>query len=494
MSVMVALSLPVTRGGARLRAPRRARATGTTPVALLSAVSSHPIKTLVRRAALAATASALLALTSIHPTHAGSVPFVTTEIKQLQERNTARVTASNPIGEHTQLDAEELTNVALFKRTTPSVAFIVNKQKQNSPYGYALDATETPIGAGSGFVWDTKGHVVTNFHVVRGASEVVVRFQNDAKEYVAKTLGWDEDKDIAVLEVAFLDEEVERLDENVEIAPAPHPIPLGKSSTLQVGQKVYAIGNPFGLDNTLTQGVVSGLGRTIHAASTGRPIAGVIQTDAAINPGNSGGPLLDSNGLLIGVNTAIVSSSGGFAGVGFALPIDALVGIVDQIINFGEVTRPVMGLFLAPDGALSQVYARREVTPRQRPFSATRFFSHLLVLTNQIHLPSALTQRGDNKLDDTNGVWVLGVVKGGPGERAGIRGAARDGTGGDIFTGDVIVGVGDVAVNDSSDLYRALDEMRGGDAVRIRVRRGENGTEVTLKMVLGEKVTRFGAT
>ena len=297
-----------------------------------------------------------------------------------------------------------------------------------------------------------------------------------------------------MLEVAFLDDEVERLDENVEIAPAPHPIPLGKSSTLQVGQKVYAIGNPFGLDNTLTQGVVSGLGRTIHAASTGRPIAGVIQTDAAINPGNSGGPLLDSNGLLIGVNTAIVSSSGGFAGVGFALPIDALVGIVDQIINFGEVTRPVMGLFLAPDGALSQVYARREVTPRQRPFSATRFFSHLLVLTNQIHLPSALTQRGDNKLDDTNGVWVLGVVKGGPGERAGIRGAARDGTGGDIFTGDVIVGVGDVAVNDSSDLYRALDEMRGGDAVRIRVRRGENGTEVTLKMVLGEKVTRFGAT
>ena len=342
-----------------------------------------------------------------------------------------------PAGVASELDAEESANVRLFRESTPSVAFITNKILQRvSPY--SLDATEVPRGAGSGFVWDDAGHVVTNYHVVRDANEVTVKFQGDPKEYSARVLGYDDDKDIAVLEVTTPGRRL-------------RPIPLGRSSTLMVGQKVFAIGNPFGLDHTLTTGVVSGVGREIESGNTGRPIAGVIQTDAAINPGNSGGPLLDSSGRLVGVNTAIASPSGAFAGVGFALPIDSVKGIVEQIVQFGRVTRPVMGLVLAPDGALTQLLGP----------------------------------------DARDGVLVLGVQPGGPAERAGMRGTVRDSVTGDVTLGDVVVGMNDAPVRNSSDLYRALDELQAGDELRVRVRRGRDA-EVTLNMRLGEKVTKFG--
>ena len=265
--------------------------------------------------------------------------------------------------------------------------------------------TEVPVGAGTGFVWDDKGHVVTNFHVVKGANQLAVTFQGVSKTYEAKLLGYDEDKDVAVL----------RVDK-----PDTRPIPLGKSSTLLVGQKVFAIGNPFGLDHTLTTGIVSGLGRELPSGNTGRPILGVIQTDAAINPGNSGGPLLDSRGRLIGVNTAIYSPSGASAGVGFALPVDNVKGIVEQIIQFGRVTRPVLGLVLAPDGALQQL----------------------------------IGENGRNA-----GVLVLGVPEGGPAARAGIVGTIRDTLRGDITLGDIIVRFNETEVKNSSDLYRALERV-----------------------------------
>jgi S1-C subfamily serine protease len=232
---------------------------------------------------------------------------------------------------------------------------------------------------------------------------------------------------------------------------------------------VFAIGNPFGLDHTLTTGVVSGVGREIASAATGRPIAGVIQTDAAINPGNSGGPLLDSNGSLIGVNTAIASPSGAFAGVGFALPIDAVKGIVEQIVRFGEVTRPVMGLVLAPDGSLAQLLGPEVLRAWDRNASTT-------------DVPAS------------GGVLILSVVKDGPADAAGARGTTRDPSSDDVRVGDVVVRLGDAPVRDSSDLYRALDELRGGDDVQVRVRRGAEGREITLDMVMGEKVTRFGPT
>ena len=342
-----------------------------------------------------------------------------------------------PAGVASELDAEESANVRLFRENTPSVAFITNKVlRRTSPY--SLDATEVPRGAGSGFVWDDAGHVVTNYHVVRDANEVTVKFQGDPKEYSARVLGYDDDKDIAVLEVTTPGRRL-------------RPIPLGRSSALMVGQKLFAIGNPFGLDHTLTTGVVSGVGREIESGNTGRPIAGVIQTDAAINPGNSGGPLLDSSGRLVGVNTAIASPSGAFAGVGFALPIDSVKGIVEQIIQFGRVTRPIMGLVLAPDGALTQLLGP----------------------------------------DARDGVLVLGVQLNGPAERAGMRGTVRDSVTGDVTLGDIVVGVNDAPVRNSSDLYRALDELKAGDELRVRVRRGRDA-EVTLEMRLGEKVTRFG--
>ena len=340
-----------------------------------------------------------------------------------------------PDGTPTKLDAEETDNVRLFRDATPSVAFITNKQLVQSRY--SLDATETPVGAGTGFVWDDKGHVVTNFHVVKGANELSVTFQGDQKTYGAKLLGYDEDKDVAVLSVE---------------KPELRPIPLGCSSTLLVGQKVFAIGNPFGLDHTLTTGIVSGLGRELPSGNTGRPILGVIQTDAAINPGNSGGPLLDSRGRLIGVNTAIYSPSGASAGVGFALPVDNVKGIVEQIIQFGRVTRPVLGLVLAPDGALRQLI-------------------------------------GENGRDA--GVLVLGVPEGGPAARAGIVGTVRDTLRGDITLGDVIVRFNDEDVKNSSDLYRALDMARVGQEVTLTVRRGNAKVEVNV--TLGEKVTKFDA-
>ena len=340
-----------------------------------------------------------------------------------------------PDGTPTKLDAEETDNVRLFRDATPSVAFITNKQLVQSRY--SLDATETPVGAGTGFVWDDKGHVVTNFHVVKGANELSVTFQGDQKTYGAKLLGYDEDKDVAVLSVE---------------KPELRPIPLGCSSTLLVGQKVFAIGNPFGLDHTLTTGIVSGLGRELPSGNTGRPILGVIQTDAAINPGNSGGPLLDSRGRLIGVNTAIYSPSGASAGVGFALPVDNVKGIVEQIIQFGRVTRPVLGLVLAPDGALRQLI-------------------------------------GENGRDA--GVLVLGVPEGGPAARAGIVGTVRDTLRGDITLGDVIVRFNDEDVKNSSDLYRALDMARVGQEVTLTVRRGNAKVEVSV--TLGEKVTKFDA-
>ena len=340
-----------------------------------------------------------------------------------------------PDGVPTKLDAEETDNVRLFRDATPSVAFITNKQLIQSRY--SLDATEVPVGAGTGFVWDDKGHVVTNFHVVKGANQLAVTFQGDSKTYEAKLLGYDEDKDVAVL----------RVDK-----PDARPIPLGKSSTLLVGQKVFAIGNPFGLDHTLTTGIVSGLGRELPSGNTGRPILGVIQTDAAINPGNSGGPLRASRGRLIGVNTAIYSPSGASAGVGFALPVDNVKGIVEQIIQFGRVTRPVLGLVLAPDGALQQL----------------------------------IGENGRNA-----GVLVLGVPEGGPAARAGIVGTIRDTLRGDITLGDIIVRFNETEVKNSSDLYRALDMAQVGQDVKLTVRRG--GAVVTVDVKLGEKVTKFDA-
>lgn len=320
-----------------------------------------------------------------------------------------------------RLTEGERETVNLFNNAKESVVYITNVAVRRD--AFTLDLTEAPQGAGSGVVWDAKGHIVTNYHVIDRANQLKVSFQpkrgaglQGQKVYDASVVGFDEDKDIAVLRVT-----------DPEALLEMKPLVIGKSSEAMVGQRVYAIGNPFGLDHTLTTGIISGLGREIQSGNTGRPIEGIIQTDAAINPGNSGGPLLNSSGQLIGINTAIYSASGTSSGVGFALPSDMVSGIVDQIIRYGRVTRPILGVSFAPDGALDQL--------------------------------------------GLGGVLVLDARPGGPAERAGVRSTTRDETG-RLILGDIIIELAGEQIQDSGDLYRTLDKLHVGDVVDLKLLRG----------------------
>nr|ACU20930.1 unknown [Glycine max] len=316
-----------------------------------------------------------------------------------------------------KLQSDELATVRLFQENTPSVVYITNLAvKQDA---FTLDVLEVPQGSGSGFVWDKEGHIVTNYHVIRGASDLKVTLA-DQSTYDANVVGFDQDKDVAVLRV---DAPKDKL----------RPIPIGVSADPLVGQKVYAIGNPFGLDHTLTTGVISGLRREISSAATGRPIQDVIQTDAAINPGNSGGPPLDSSGNLIGINTAIYSPSGASSGVGFSIPVDTVNGIVDQLVKFGKVTRPILGIKFAPDQSVEQL--------------------------------------------GVSGVLVLDAPANGPAGKAGLQSTKRDSYGRPIL-GDIITSVNDKKVTNGSDLYRILDQCKVGDKVIVEVLRGDHKEKI----------------
>ncbi|KAI9120845.1 hypothetical protein K1719_007878 [Acacia pycnantha] len=316
-----------------------------------------------------------------------------------------------------KLQSDELATVRLFQENTPSVVYITNlAAKQDA---FTLDVLEVPQGSGSGFVWDKEGHIVTNYHVIRAASDLRVTLA-DQTIYDAKVVGFDQDKDVAVL---LVDAPKDKL----------RPIPIGVSNDLLVGQKVYAIGNPFGLDHTLTTGVISGLRREISSAVTGRPIQDVIQTDAAINPGNSGGPLLDSSGNLIGINTAIYSPSGASSGVGFSIPVDTVNGIVDQLVKFGKVARPILGIKFAPDQSVEQL--------------------------------------------GVSGVLVLDAPADGPAGKAGLLPTKRDAYG-RLILGDIITSVNGKKVTNGSDLYRILDQCKVGDKVIVEVLRGDQKEKI----------------
>lgn len=326
------------------------------------------------------------------------------------------------------LAADEVSAISVFQRSTPSVVNISNIRDVIGMY--SMDVQRLPAGLGSGFVWDKLGHVVTNYHVIKGASEVRVTLL-DQRSVSARVVGVDPDKDVAVL----------ALDLPPRDAAALIPVTLGSSSDLLVGQRVFAIGNPFGLDHTLTQGIISGVGRELNTGTY--PIKNVIQTDAAINPGNSGGVLLDSRGRLIGIATAIVdpSGTGSNAGVGFAIPIDTVKGLVEQILTYGRVMRPVLGITIAP--------------------------------------PQALRVKGQE------GVLVLEVPPGSPADRAGLRGTSRD-RAGNVILGDVIVSLDGSPVRRVEELLGALDSHRVGDTVTLGVKRGN--ASLDLKVRLGERV------
>ncbi|MGQ0812676.1 MAG: S1C family serine protease [Nitrospiraceae bacterium] len=315
-----------------------------------------------------------------------------------------------------ELGADEQATIGVFEKATRSVVFIANTAIQRDPWSFNL--FETPQGSGSGFVWNQQGHVVTNFHVVYGANTITVTLA-DQTTYKAQVVGADPDHDLAVLHIQAPESTLA-------------PIMIGTSHDLRVGQKVLAIGNPFGLDHTLTTGVVSALGRTIKSLSN-RTIDGVVQTDAAINPGNSGGPLLDSMGRLIGINTQIISPSGAYAGIGFAVPVDTVNRIVPELIRYGKLIRPGLGVTLVPD---------------------------------------AIAKRLGLK-----GVIIGKVLPGSGAERAGLRGA-RETISGRVEIGDIIVGVDGKTVTFLDDLMGALERHKVGDQVMIDVVRGNRRQQV----------------
>jgi S1-C subfamily serine protease len=322
-----------------------------------------------------------------------------------------------------ELGADEQATIEIFKRTSPSVVFITTLSRYVNPW--TRNIREVPKGSGSGFVWDENGHVVTNFHVIRDAGAAHVRL-NDSRVYKATLVGASADHDLAVLRI------------NVPFN-RPSPVPIGTSADLQVGQKTLAIGNPFGLDYTLTTGVISALNRSIDT-DEGHAIDHLIQTDAAINPGNSGGPLIDSAGRLIGINTAIYSPSGAYAGIGFAVPIDTVNRVVPRLIAEGRYLRPTLGVQVDDD-------ASRLVT----------------------------------KELGVQGVLVLSVTAGSSAEQAGIR-ATRITRDGDIVPGDIIQSIGSHAVTSVAELIDALEHFSIGEAVTLTLYR--NGRVSQLQVTL----------
>ena len=324
-----------------------------------------------------------------------------------------------PITARGNLAADEHNTIDVFKKAAPSVVYITSIAVRRNLFN--LNVYEIPRGTGSGFVWDKQGRIVTNYHVISDANRLEVTLA-DHSTWKAVLVGSAPDRDIAVLQISAPKNKL-------------FPLAIGNSDDLQVGQKVFAIGNPFGLDQTLTTGVVSALGREIKSV-TGRKIQDVIQTDAAINPGNSGGPLLDSAGLLIGVNTAIYSPSGGSSGIGFAVPVHEINRVVPQVIRHGRIIRPGLGISLAP-----------------------------AKLAGEFNLP---------------GVLILNVQPGSTAEKAGLR-ATRQVQGG-LVLGDSILAVNGKPVTDYNALRDALEGYQVGDSITLTLLR--DGKEVTTKVTL----------
>ena len=328
-----------------------------------------------------------------------------------------RAPIATPIPEG--LSPEERRDIEVFRRAQGAVVNITSMATRRD--FFTLDVMQIPQGMGSGFVWDQAGHVVTNFHVIENADHLTVTL-SDRSEWDAEVVGATPDKDLAVLRIK---------------APSARLVPLavGESRNLLVGQRVLALGNPFGLDHTLTVGVVSALGRELQSPS-GRTIRDVIQTDAAINPGNSGGPLLDSSGRLIGVNTAIYSPTGASSGIGFAVPVDTVKRLVPQLIQKGHATQPGIGVRTVSDQAARE--------------------------------------------NGIEGVVVLDVARSGPAAQAGIQGIQR--VRGGYQIGDVIVAVNGRRVSKLEEMLDAFETAGVGTSVTLTVQRDGRRRDVRVSL------------
>ena len=319
----------------------------------------------------------------------------------------------------------EKNSISIFQKTASSIVNVSNMKIGRGPFD--MDATEFEAGMGSGFVWDLQGYIVTNFHVVDKGESFLISFKDDKKQYRARLIGADPKKDIAVLKLN-------------ELPKSLNPIIAGVSKTLQVGQKALAIGNPLGLDHTLTTGTISALERKIQGYG-GVSINGMIQTDAAINPGNSGGALLDSQGKLIGINAMIFNGAGAQAnaGLGFAIPVDTVKAIVPQLIKYGKVIRPGLGIAI-----LEENYAARF---------------------------------GVNQ-----GVMIKALDPKGPSAKAGLQGIRSDRRG-QYYIGDIITGIDSTPINNFDDLYSTLDKYKIGDRIKLKYIRNEKIKTVDITLV-----------
>jgi S1-C subfamily serine protease len=325
----------------------------------------------------------------------------------------------------------EKNTISIFKKSVKSVVNVSNIVLARRGGFFDFDITEIPAGQGSGWVWDNKGHIVTNYHVIAKGDNFLISFHKDPKQYKAKIVGAEPRKDIAVLKLT-------------EIPKNLHPVKLGSSKGLQVGQKATAIGNPFGLDHTVTTGIVSATGRKISGVG-GVKIHNMIQTDTSINPGNSGGPLFDSSGNVIGMNTMIFSHSGSSAGVGFAVPIDSIKRIVPQLINNGEVKRPALGIGLLEDRAKDYFGIKK-------------------------------------------GIVIKFVYENSPAKKIGLKGMGKDRYG-RYHIGDIIHKIDGKEVNNYDDIYHALDKYKIGDEVEVHYLRKNKIKKAKLKLTDSSSVT-----
>lgn len=320
----------------------------------------------------------------------------------------------------------EANTIKVFNNSVRSVVNVTSSRRvTRGTFLFDFDVTEIPAGTGSGFVWDKDGHIVTNFHVVEGGSSFLISFHKDKKQYRAKVVGIEPKKDLAVLKL-------------LERPKNLYPITPGDSSALRVGQKALAIGNPFGLDNTLTVGVISALGRKIPSIVRGVKIHGMIQTDCSINPGNSGGPLLDSSGKTIGINALIYSKSGSSAGVSFAVPINTAKRLVPKLIKHGKIKRPSLGIEILEDHYKDYFGIRK-------------------------------------------GVVIKSIAKGSPAHKSGFEGMSYDRYG-RYYLGDIILEVEGKKVNSFDDIYHALDNKKVGDKVVIKYKRKNKILKTSIKL------------
>ncbi|EQC48376.1 trypsin [Bacteriovorax sp. BSW11_IV] len=318
----------------------------------------------------------------------------------------------------------EKNTINVYQQNVNSVVNITNIRKVKRGFIFDYMSTEVPAGAGSGFVWDKDGHIVTNYHVVEDGDKFTVTFHNDKKQYKAKLVGVEPLKDLAVLKLE-------------ERPGSLAPIITGNSKDLVIGQKAMALGNPFGLDHTITAGIISATGRSIKGIG-GVSIANMIQTDTSINPGNSGGPLLDSTGRVIGVNTMIYSQSGSSAGVGFAVPIDTVKRIVPELIKHGKIVRPGFRIGVLPE-------------PYRDRFGIKK------------------------------GIVITYVDEDGPAGKAGMKGMTRDEYG-RPYVGDILVKVDGKEVNNFDEIYNVLENYKVGDEVEIEYIRDDKVKKTKMKL------------